>query len=357
MSITNYVKSVMIITLFWVFGFVRTPILAQTYPVTFYVPLPEGEIRNTLYAINSATGNSITSVISLVTIEGNAVIVYDQWEDGYEADINNPVQSTTLVFGDGNPANGDLATPPSGLSCFPLCPAGDGPLPVGLILTFKNTMNAVPTRGNTPILFDGKDRISSNRSLSISRAAWSPTPGTVLAGAVEVVDTSAYGLSFVAPVGQNTANQYSMFERTDFYIMAAQNGTQVTIDVNGPAMAGGISTVTLNQGQGYCATQVLEGATIVATKPIQAHLITGDVGASYESRWFTLYPLDFADKVYYNPVASASNDDPTAVFLYNPNAAVISVNYNTTTGSGSFNIPAMQSYRFNVPVNSGVKFS
>lgn len=122
MSITNYVKSVMIITLFWVFGFVRTPILAQTYPVTFYVPLPE-EIRNTLYAINSATGNSITSVISLVTIEGNAVIVYDQWEDGYEADINNPVQSTTLVFGDGNPANGDLATPPSGLSCFPLCPA------------------------------------------------------------------------------------------------------------------------------------------------------------------------------------------------------------------------------------------
>ena len=226
-------------------------IFAQPYPVTFYIPLPEGDIRNTLDGINSATGNDITTVISLVTIEGNAVLVYDHWEDGYEPDINNPMQASTLVFGDNNPANGDLSTPPAGLSCFPICPAGDAPLSVGLILTFKNTMSAFPTRGNSPIFFDGKDRISSNRSLSLSRAAWSPTPGTVLAGAVEVVDTSAYGLCFVAPVGENTADQFSMFQRTDFYVMAAEDNTVVTIDVNGPAAGGGIMMMTLNQGQGY----------------------------------------------------------------------------------------------------------
>ncbi|MBK6902403.1 MAG: hypothetical protein IPH04_06200 [Saprospirales bacterium] len=260
--------------------------------------------------LNSATGNTITTVISLVTIEGGAVVVIDHWEDGYEADIDNPVQSTTLVFGDMDMSNGDLGTPPAGLTCFPVCPVGDMALPSGLILTLKNTMNAFPTRGNSPILFDGKDRISSNRALAVTRAAWSPTPGTVLAEAVEVLDTSSYGLSFVAPVGQNTAGQNSMFERTDYYIMAAQDNTQVTIDVNGPGAGGGITNVVLNQGQGHTVTGVLEGATVVATKPVQVHLLTGDVGASYECRWLTLYPVDFADMVYFNPVASASADDP-----------------------------------------------
>lgn len=325
--------------------------------VTFFIPLPEGDVRNTLEALNSATGNTITTTISLVTVEGNAVIVIDHWEDGYEADIDNPVQASTLVFGDLNFGNGDLGAPPTGLTCFPVCPLGDMPLPAGHILTLKNTMNASPTRGNSPVLFDGKDRISSNRALSVVRAAWSPTPGVVLAEAVEVVDTSAYGLNYVAPVGQNTAGQNAMFERTEFYIQAAQDNTQLTIDVNGPGSPGGITNVTINQGQSHTVTGVLEGATVSATKPVQVHLLTGDVGASYESRWYTLYPVDFADMVYYNPVASASSGDPSSVFIYNPTGSSITVNYNTTSGSGSFMVPAMQSYRFNMPTNSGAKFS
>ncbi|NND32053.1 MAG: DUF11 domain-containing protein, partial [Saprospiraceae bacterium] len=352
-----FIKRIAVFLLIVLTSFNLVSICAQPYPVTFYIPLPEGDIRNTLDGINSATGNDITTVISLVTIEGNAVLVYDHWEDGYEADINNPIQASTLVFGDNNPANGDLSTPPAGLSCFPICPAGDAPLSVGLILTFKNTMSAFPTRGNSPLFFDGKDRISSNRSLSLSRAAWSPTPGTVLAGAVEVVDTSAYGLCFVAPVGENTADQFSMFQRTDFYVMAAEDNTLVTIDVNGPTAGGGIMMMTLNQGQGYTVSNVLEGATIKATKPVQAHLITGDVGANYESRWFTLYPLDFADQTYYNPVASASTNDLTSVFLYNPTTNPLNVNYNTLSGSGSFMIPVMTSYRFDMPIGSGARFS
>ena len=152
---------------------------AQPYTVTFYVPLPEGNVRSMLYGLNTATGSDITSVISIVTMESKAVIVYDHWEDGYEADINNPVQPSTLVFGDMNMANGDLGVPPSGSSCFPVCPVGDMPLPPGLILTLRNTMNANPTRGNSPIRFDGKDRISSNRGLSVSRAAWSPNAAPI----------------------------------------------------------------------------------------------------------------------------------------------------------------------------------
>ncbi len=33
-------------------------------------------------------------------------IVWDEWEDGYEANALNPTQSTTKVWGDGNPYNG-----------------------------------------------------------------------------------------------------------------------------------------------------------------------------------------------------------------------------------------------------------
>ena len=34
------------------------------------------------------------------------VIIYDHWEDGYEAESNNPIQLTTETWGDGNLSNG-----------------------------------------------------------------------------------------------------------------------------------------------------------------------------------------------------------------------------------------------------------
>ena len=42
------------------------------------------------------------TTISIVVGTSNTIIVYDHWEDGYENDLANPTQPSTLIWGDGN---------------------------------------------------------------------------------------------------------------------------------------------------------------------------------------------------------------------------------------------------------------
>ena len=56
-------------------------------------------------------------------------------------------------------------------------------------------------------------------------------------------------------------------------------------------------------------------------------------------------------------MGTATDGDDTYVFLHNPNAAAITVNYTTRVGSGSFTIPAKDTYRFLMPQNSGAQFA
>ena len=159
--------------------------------VTYFVPLPDQDIYNSLKvytdARSTSISNSINSVISIAVVEDGAVIRYDHWEDGYEANINSPTQSTTKVWGDNNPANG---IPPGFATDVLKC---------GSVIALENLV-PIP-RVASSVLYDGRDKIASNRSLSISRSAWSPTPGTVLAGAAEVLDKSSQGTDFRVPVG------------------------------------------------------------------------------------------------------------------------------------------------------------
>ena len=53
-----------------------------------------------------AAGDDIKSVVTLTATADNQIIYYDHWEDGYEADILDPQQSTTEVWGDNDPING-----------------------------------------------------------------------------------------------------------------------------------------------------------------------------------------------------------------------------------------------------------
>jgi hypothetical protein len=72
--------------------------------VTYFVPLPEQDVRSNFKVFtddaNGKISDDMISIISIVTIEDGARIIYDHWEDGYEVDINNPVQSTTEIWGD-----------------------------------------------------------------------------------------------------------------------------------------------------------------------------------------------------------------------------------------------------------------
>ena len=101
----------------------------------------------------------------------------------------------------------------------------------------------------------------------------------------------------------------------------------------------------------------MKGATINATKPVEADMITGHIGDHYAADWFALRPVAQWSGNYFNPVATSSNGNPAYVYIYNPNAGSVTVNYATLTGAGSFVIPSGASFQYQMPKGSGAKFS
>ena len=167
-----------------------------------------------------------------------------------------------------------------------------------------------------------------------------PSAGCVdVVGATEVFDVSKWGTQYDIPVGTNTAQSFETFEYTGALIMAAQDGTQVDIDTNADGAPD--ITRTLNAGETYHVNGGLrEGAGVSSTAPIQLHLITGDLGSRYESRWYAIPPTDSWSDAYYSPVGTANDGDSSYVYLYNPGTTAISVAASQQSGCTNVNVPA-----------------
>ena len=309
----------------------------------FYLPMPEQQIYQANSAIVGGTSSTINSTFSIVVTGSGTVIYYDQWEDGYETDLSHPTQATTQIWGDGNDANG---IPPG----FAHDPVG---LPAGTVITLTNAVTQ--PRNPSTLLWDARDHIAATKALVISRAAWPVNPGPVFAGAVGVLSTLDYGTNYISPVGQDLTN--NLFKYVGIFLMAAQNNTAVTIDPNGNGV--GVTNIVLNQGESYLVNGgVKKGGRVTASKPVQADLVIGHVGASYASDWFTLYPVEEWDNTYYTPVGSSVNGNPAYVYLFNPNTNAITINYKTSSGSGSVSVPASNGVvQFQTPVSSGASFA
>jgi len=309
---------------------------ANTQPIqVFFLPLPEEQIRTSLYAISTATGMTMHSITGISITGNGTVLYYDQWENGYELDIANPTQANTQIWGDGNAANG---CPPN-INGTPLtCTNGNDVLVAGNVIILENNV-ALP-RNPATVLYDGRDKVGATKAVAVTRSAWATAPGTVLADAVEVYDTTRWGTSFRIPVGQNLSSS-SMFEYTALLVMAGQDGTVVQIDKDGNGTID--DTQTLNQGQAYqISGGMSSNATVTALKPVQVNLITGDVGSTYESRWFSIPPTDQWGASYYTAVGTTSTTYPANVFVYNPDQTnAITVSYQTKAGTGSFSVPAL----------------
>jgi len=256
-------------------------VTAATIVHDFYLPLPETQIRNTMTKLQTTgIGTSMFSAFSVVITAPGTILYYDQWEDGYEVNLQAPVQSTTQIWGDGNDANG---IPPG----YVHDPTN---FTAGTVLTLTNNLT-IPRNPST-ILFDGGDRLAATKAIVVSRASWANPPGTVLACAVEVPATIDYGTKFVAPVGEDVSAN-SMFQYAGLFVMAGSDGTTVIIDPDGPLGAAVPVTNILNRGESYQYNGgIKKGATVVASKGVQVHLATGNIGANYESRWFRLYPVE-----------------------------------------------------------------
>lgn len=305
---------------------------------TYFVPLPEDTLFHSFDTINPPNVyGSVHTLVAVAVAANNTVIYYDDWEDGYEQDVTNPSQSTTKIWGDNNPANG---SPPG----FPgdVLSGGDA-----IILE-----NLVPLpRNPSTVLYDGRDRIQASFPVAVTRGAWPQHPGSLLAGATEVWETTHWGTSYVVPVGQNTSirGDTDPFEYAAVYIMAGQDNTQVSLN--------GLLIATLNAGETYVA-RVNQGVSITSTAPVQVDLVTGDINSEYEMRWYSLVPRNDWSNDSYTPVGNSSHQ--TKVWLYNPGTRPLVVSYDFLGGSspdGTISVPAHGvALSPHVPNNSGARF-
>jgi len=325
----------------------------------FYVPIPENEARDFLEDIN--TGNNDPTQFYLgMSVLGEGFIIYDHWEDGYEANITNPVQPTTQIWGDGDLSNGAAPGFPTDI------------IPAGSTIILSNSLTSGHDNTSTynpngagadatlqaTVDYDGKDKVYASGEASMSKFAWG-TSGTVSVSASSVPPTRDWGTSYILPVGQNTANGGSMFQITSLSIIAKENNTDVAIDrdANGTTDI----NVTLNEGetyyldsrQGATIIAVNQGATINATKDVQVMLMTGDFNSGFAGRTYALVPTSTLSSTYYMPGVP---QETVRVYLYNPTASALTVTRTTAGGATvNINVPANSS-AFNDVNNSGLGY-
>ncbi|QEL14097.1 DUF11 domain-containing protein [Limnoglobus roseus] len=320
----------------------------------FYLPLPEQPTLAALEVLGTGSqGSDMTSLTAITTTETGTTIYYDQWEDGYETNLASPTQASTQIWGDGNDANGIAP----GFANDPAV------LPAGTVLELRNDIPAKPrVPGN--LFFDGSDRVGADKTVAISRAQFPVTGGSVIGATVETRDTRYYDTAFTSPVGTDTANASNMFDYAQLFVMAAQDNTLVEIDANHDGTYE--QAVTLNQGQNLVsASNILQGAKVRASKPVQVDLITGPINSMYAARTYALFSDNQLASDYFTPVGTVSGTDaqgkshadPVWLFVQNPSTTdTITVQYETQSASGTVAVLAPgASGRFVVPGDTGTR--
>jgi uncharacterized repeat protein (TIGR01451 family) len=320
-------------------GLTTQALAANPAPVqTFYVPFPESQLLTGLQAIESggsgaAPVNPMTTYISISAAAAGTIVYYDQWENGYDPDIANPLNlysagnlGGTQVWGDGDTSNGAPPGVPSDI------------IAAGTVIILNNTVN---TTSPLTIDFDGRDKIAATKNIAVTRTGWASGSGTLLAGSVEVLATENWGTDYRAPVGTDILDgtDRQMFEYTSLAIMAGAGGAVVQIDKD--ANGAFETTTTLTEGQSFFVDGgVRVGGRVTSDKPVQVDILTGDIGSSYESRDSSLLPVASWASSYFTPVSTASPYG-TTVWLYNPGANNLTVQYQTRNGSGNLTTTAL----------------
>ncbi len=328
---------------------------------TYFIPYEEDETFDFIQSINPGINNGcwtadcqnpaydqynsvnpISKYVSINVLGSNTIIYYDHWEDGYEFDPDIAItQSTTQIWGDGDPTNGFPPNVPADMFA-----PGDV-IVLDMTITTPNTA--------TTIELDGRDKLSSTKNILMSAATWSAGSNTLLAGASAVLSVDDYSTDFTVPVGEDV-NTYNLFSYTGLFFQASEDNTVVNIDTDNDGIDD--LTVTLNEGETHLINGGLQtGATVSANYPIAATLVTGDPCDLHEARFFKLDGNERISNAYINPVATPATQ-ATVVHLYNPSSSSITIDY-TFYPSGTqpqINLGPMASTFVTIPNLSGSRF-
>lgn len=310
----------------------------------FYIPGDEGDLLYFHNDINSDTWTDTHTVISVVAWAPSTVIYYDHWENGYDFDPENPEE---LV--------GGVHTYDEKVT---LANRGD-------IHVFESTTIPVP-RNPANIFYDGRDRMYVvGGTVSVQRLTWPSAAGTVEAIEMEVFPVRPQLTTYIIPFGEDLVSTMPDFERVFALIQATADNTVVQFDLNGDGVLGDpvyrsrtdtttVTQISLNKGECYLlcrativptATSLNRGTKIQGNETLQVHYLFMDEGTNYESRGVSAFPTGLWTDEYYAPVDSAAAG-PTDIYLYNPHGADITVDYRTTSGTGTLTVPANQTISF-----------
>lgn len=319
----------------------QVPIPSQTY----FVPMPEKiTLTDTFDKIKSEATTPVMGYIGIAIDTSGTVIWYDHWEDDKFEDLANLESGTGLhesteIWGDGNCSNGvapgsDCTSTLSSCTCDVLTSGQSIVLKAEIGNNNGQTLSD-PERWDSENPFkgfyDGGDKIVASFPIAVTRGVHptiSGDKGSMMAGAVEVLETREWGTEFTAPVGYTTSTDPTWsvqddsstlsndgFQHVVFYVQAGEEGTDLVFSDG--------ATKTIGTGETYTHSINKRGETLTTSKPVQVDLITGDVGSTYELRWYSLLPTAQWSNRYISPVGDSTGK--TRAIFYNPNTSTIQV--------------------------------
>jgi uncharacterized repeat protein (TIGR01451 family) len=300
--------------------------------------------------------NWICSTIGLVATADYQVVYYDHWEDGYEADLLNPTQSSTEIY--------HLSV---GASLSLTSTQTNGPT-INQAIPIPRSQSSDPSN----LRYDGGDRIiTSGGPVALTHVMW-PVNSSWAGGGWEVYSGQVYAETYTyhLPIGEDLYafgggdnGAYGDFRNVFLELGAFEQDTIVSID-NGDQVV----TLSLDQGQTYSSqgyinsssapTISINTSTVIrANRPIQVGLMTGadSPPAGFQSRFFMVMPDQHwgADYVVPNPRGDNSTDNnrdaPAEVYLSNPNDFPITINAYDRSTQTTFSINPRTSTSSTVP--------
>ena len=212
-----------------------TKVVAQKVtPVeTYFLPIGESALLESMNKVNTKATSPLNSMQSITMSADGTIIWFDHWEDGFEPDIVNPTQTSTLVIGDGDGSNGCAPAPGDNAPRLTCSNDSEDVLKAGMALILENYI-PIP-RDQDDIYYDGGDRVQASFPIAVTRGVHSGPegngwPGALLGGAVEVSNTKSWGSTFQAPVGLGMSDDDTQgYTLTDMYIQASEENTEVSV--------------------------------------------------------------------------------------------------------------------------------
>eukprot|EP00808_Paulinella_micropora_P029943 g68785.t1 len=355
------------------------------------------------------TGQDLNVVLAVGIVFPGTIILYDHWEDGFEMDIREPSQSTTLIFGDG-----DLATGFHPTFLTDLFEVTDS------LVLVEQFVNASNDRDPAMIMYDARDRLWSTLPVVVVKAGYPTHAGAIQAGAFEIYPEGQFaGTHFRVGLGGGHASEqvpagtqiacglpggsectyiryplddklnqtqhllHGFNVRIDFdscerafeekYGSYSLVGAYTILEEDNTTVCHKRNNTTLSCFQGdegeTVRYDVLVNDELVATKNVAVSLFTGQIDEStgYQVRWMTLPPLNELETEWWTPVFSdliAADSGCTRspynifVLVYNPdqlNDITVNFTQDPAQGAATYLVPAKKTAV--IRLSNGVKYS